>query len=343
MTSHQSRMRSEIEEIPHAVAHLLDRSRKDLDAVAAAVRADAPRLVATVARGSSDHAAAYLKYAIELSTGIPVVSLGPSVSSIYGAQLRLADTACVAISQSGEGPDVIEMSRTARQGGARTIALTNAASSTLAQACDHAVDIQAGPEHSVAATKTFVASVAAGLSFLARWRGDSTLADAVDRLPERLGHAIACDWSPLHGSLSGAASLYVLGRGPAMAIADEAALKFKETCQMHAEAYSSAEVMHGPVSIVGSGFVVLALAARDASEASIARVADGLADQGAEVFATTNRVSRATALPFTASGHPLTDPLLLAAAFYPFVEAHARRLGQDPDCPPHLRKVTETL
>ena len=128
-----------------------------------------------------------------------------------------------------------------------------------------------------------------------------------------------------------------------MAIADEAALKFKETSQIHAESYSSAEVMHGPVSIVGPGFPVLALAARDAAEHSISEIAEKFAGEGADVFITSDLGTSAIRLPFVSTGHPLTDPLLLIVSFYVFIEQLARRKGIDPDSPPNLRKVTETV
>jgi glucosamine--fructose-6-phosphate aminotransferase (isomerizing) len=154
---------------------------------------------------------------------------------------------------------------------------------------------------------------------------------------------VSLDWSPLLNSLAGRDGLYVLGRGPSLAIAAEAALKFKETCGIHAEAYSSAEVLHGPARLVENGFPILALAARDAAEAGIAEVADRLAAQGANVLATTSRARSARILPSMETGHPLTDALTLIVGFYAFVECLSRQRGFDPDRPPHLRKVTETV
>ncbi len=166
---------------------------------------------------------------------------------------------------------------------------------------------------------------------------------ALDQLPAHLAKAVGCDWSPLAEALDGKHSLFILGRGPSFAMSNEAALKFKETSAVHAESYSSAEVMHGPLALVGPGFPVLSLAARDKSEQSSADVADGLADKGASIFATTDRVTKARRLPFAATGHPLTDPLSLITSFYAFVEAFARRRGFNPDEPRNLRKVTETV
>ncbi len=336
-------MRREIEEIPAAVERFLQGSEPDLQAAGAALRGRNPIAVATIARGSSDHAAAFLKYAIELTAGVPVASIGPSIVSIYGRELRLAGCAAIAISQSGMSPDIVGMARSARHNGALTFAITNTPQSPLAEACDFTVDLLAGAEQSVAATKTFVSSVVAGLGLVAHWREDRPLLEALRALPAALGGAVACDWSELLAALDGHQSLYVLGRGPALAIASEAALKFKETCGIHAEAYSAAEVMHGPVRIVEAGYPVLVLAARDAAEPSVAGMAQKLAGQGALAFVTSAKAAGVRQLPFVATGHPLTDSLALVVSFYAFVEALARRRGFDPDRPPHLNKVTKTL
>jgi glucosamine--fructose-6-phosphate aminotransferase (isomerizing) len=335
-------MRREIEEIPEAVARLLEQGGKMLESAGRGIRDSNPRFVVTVARGSSDHAASFLKYAVELTAGIPVASVGPSVASIYGARLRLDGTVCLAISQSGKSPDIIAMARQAKAGGALAVALTNTPDSPLARAADFPIDILAGVERSVAATKTFVSSAVAGLALMAHTTADELLLAAIARLPEQLGAAIDCDWMPVAAALEGERSLFILGRGPSYALASEAALKFKETCGMHAEAYSAAEVMHGPLALVGPGFPVLALAARDAAEASVAEAADALAGKGAAAFITSKRVGQAYSLPFVATGHPLTDPLPLIVSFYAFVEAFARHRGLDPDKPRNLRKVTET-
>lgn len=341
--STETRMLKEIREIPQAVARLLDRSGQAIAEAAADARALSPAFVATVARGSSDHAATYLKYACELTLGLPVASIGPSVASIYRAPLRLQGGVCVVISQSGKSPDIVEMARAATQGGALTVALTNDPASPLAGAAGRVIDIAAGPELSVAATKTFVTSAVAALALVAEWAGDAPLLAAIHALPEALDRAVRADWGALTDRLAKAESVFTLGRGPGFAMSGEAALKLKETCRIHAETYSSAEVLHGPVSIVGQGFPVLAFAAADAAEESVATVADTLAGKGAEVFVTSDRVRRARPLPRVRTDHPLTDPVALIVSFYAMVEAVARARGIDPDRPRHLRKVTETL
>jgi glutamine---fructose-6-phosphate transaminase (isomerizing) len=344
MTESATHMQREVEEIPAAAARFLEASRGALDAAAAAMRAADPRLLVTVARGSSDHAATYLKYAAEILAGVPVASVGPSVASIYGRQLRMDGAGCIGISQSGQSPDIVEMMRSARAGGGLAVAITNFADAPMAASCDHTLPLQAGPERSVAATKTFVNSVLAALALLAEWREDAALRAAVAALPGQFAAALDCDWTPLADRLVRAGSLYVLGRGPGFAIASEVALKFKETCGIHAESYSAAEVLHGPAALVQAHFPILALGVQDAALPQVRATAERLAGQGADVFLTASPGPEGvTALPSVHGTHPLTAPLVLVVSFYRFIEALARRRGLNPDEPPHLRKVTETV
>ena len=339
----QSHMAREVAEIPEAAARFLTQSRPALEAAAVAMRKADPSLIVTVARGSSDHAATYLKYLAELVAGIPVASVGPSVASVYGRPLKLQNATCIGISQSGRSPDIVEMMRAAGTGGALSIAITNFADSPMATASAHCLPLLAGVEQSVAATKTFVTSVLASLALIAEWQDDAPLRAAVNALPEAFAAALSLDWSLLSARLSRANSAFVLGRGPAFAIAAESALKLKETCGLHAEAYSAAEVLHGPSAIVQAHFPVLALAVEDAAQAGVIQTAERLAAQGADVFLTGATATGATTLPTVTGLHPLTAPLVLAVSFYAFVEALARRRGFDPDTPPPRRKVTETV
>lgn len=342
MTPKQTQMRREIEEIPVAVDRLLSRDGEAVSATAAEISARDPAHLISVARGSSDHACTYLKYAAELVLGLPMASVGPSVASIYGATLRVPGAVCLSVSQSGQSPDIVRMTEAATASGAYSVAITNDAASPLAGVASATLDIHAGPERSVAATKTFVTSLVSGLWLLAEWKGDAELLAAIRALPEALERATRCDWSEAADAIRGG-SLFTLGRGPSWAISNEAALKFKETCQIHAESYSSAEVLHGPVSIVEAGFPVIAFAARDAAEASLVGVADQLAAKGAQVFVTSDEPGGARRLPHERTDHWLTDPISGIVSFYAMVEQVARRRGIDPDTPRHLRKVTETV
>ncbi|MEP5087818.1 MAG: SIS domain-containing protein, partial [Paracoccaceae bacterium] len=223
------------------------------------------------------------------------------------------------------------------------IAMTNDASSPLAQVCDHTLNLHAGPELSVAATKTFVTSAVTAIWLLAEWSGDAELQAAINGLPGAVERAVKEDWPDVFAAIGARNSLFCLGRGPASAISNEAALKFKETCQLHAESYSSAEVLHGPVSIVDTGFPVIALTAQDAAEEVLVQVSDEIAAKGATVFVTSDKTKTANQLPAVRTGHSLTDPIALIASFYAMVETIAVSRGINPDAPRHLNKVTETV
>lgn len=342
MSMQSTQMRAEILEISGAVDRLLSQGSDAISAAANKARAADPRYLISVARGSSDHACTFLKYASELILRRPMASVGPSVNSIYGVDLEAGDALCLSVSQSGQSPDIVRMTESLRAGGATTVAITNNDQSRLAKAADTTLAIHAGPELSVAATKTFVTSLVAGLWLIAKIKGDDDLIAAIRALPDHLDRATRCDWSAAAAAIDGS-SLFTLGRGPSWAISNEAALKFKETCLIHAESYSSAEVLHGPVSIVGQGFPVIAFAAGDAAGESVAQTADALSEKGAHVFATSEAVTRATPLPYVRTGHWLTDPIAAIVSFYGMVETVAVARGINPDAPRHLNKVTETV
>jgi len=344
MVGSETHMKREIAEIPAATARFLDAACPARAQAAQAMQELDPDVIITVARGSSDHAASYLKYAIELLVGIPVASVGPSVASIYRRPLRLKRAAAIGISQSGQSPDIVEMMRAASAGGAVSLAITNAQNAPITQACAHTLLMRAGEEKSVAATKTFVASVVAGLSLLAEWQRDDGLRDAVAALPDQFHAALQCDWDPLADMLADARQAFILGRGPGFAIAAEMALKCKETCDLHAESYSAAEVLHGPSALVKIRFPVIALGVADAALPQVIDTAERLAAQGADVFLTGPWPARGVRnLPAVTGAHPLTGPLVAVVSFYAFAERLARQRGLNPDLPPNLRKVTSTI
>jgi glucosamine--fructose-6-phosphate aminotransferase (isomerizing) len=306
------------------------------------LRAHPPRAVVTCARGSSDHAATYAKYVIEAHTQVLTSSAAPSVSSIYDAQADLHGVLFIAISQSGKSPDLLAATRNAKESGALTVALCNTPDSPLMQLVDVAVPLHAGPETSVAATKSYIASLSCIAQLAASWTLDRELLAALPRLPEQLLHAWACDWSPAVETLRGAVNLFVVARGFGLGIAQEAALKLKETCGLHAEAFSSAEVKHGPMALVRAGFPVLMFTQRDDAREGIEELAAEFAARGAAVMLAGTEARGAISLP-TIAAHPVLEPLLTIQSFYGMANALALARGLDPDRPPHLNKVTETV
>lgn len=336
-----TRMFAEAAEAGEAVARQ-ERAAADFARIGNVLRARAPRLVMTCARGSSDHAATFAKYAIETRLGIPVASAAPSVASVYAAPLRADDALCIAISQSGRSPDLLATVTSLKAAGAFVLALVNDTASPLCDIADEVIDLAAGPERSVAATKSFIASLAAIVRVVAEWGDDDALPADLRALPALLSQAWALDWSALSHGLIGARDLYVLGRGLGLGIAQEAALKLKETSQLHAEAFSTAELRHGPMALVRSGFPVLLFHQSDKTGRSVEEAAAALAQQGARVFLAGGQAAGAISLP-TTSCAALLEPIVQVQSFYRAANALALVRGLDPDKPPHLAKVTKTL
>jgi glucosamine--fructose-6-phosphate aminotransferase (isomerizing) len=335
-------MAAEIREAPEAVARFFEREGATLAELGPRLRTLAPPVVVTCARGSSDNAAGYFKYLTEILSGTPVASIGPSVASIYGARLRLAGGVMVSVSQSGRSPDIVSLQASARSSGALAIAVVNDAASPLAEEADIVLPLHAGVERSVAATKTFLASAVVLAAIVAEWQGDNELRAALRALPDDLEAALSADWGPALPLLRDAQSAYVVGRGPALPISFEAALKLKETAVLHAEAFSAAEVMHGPLQLVDEGFPVLAFRPRDAAHESMGPALERLGGASGRLLVAEDGPAAAGRLPARPTRHPLLDPLPMLTSFYLLAEEVARARGHDPDRPSRLRKVTET-
>jgi glucosamine--fructose-6-phosphate aminotransferase (isomerizing) len=306
------------------------------------LRAQPPRAVVTCARGSSDHAATYAKYLIESHTQVLTSSAAPSVSSIYESTANLSGVLFIAISQSGKSPDLLAAARNAKDSGALTVALCNTPDSPLMQLVDVAVPLHAGPERSVAATKSYIASLSCIAQLVANWTADREILAALPQAPEQLTRAWQCDWDAGVSTLRSAVNLFVVARGYGLGVAQEAALKLKETCGLHAEAFSAAEVRHGPMALVREGFPVFMFTQHDDTLGGIADLAAEFAARGAKVLLAGAQAKGATSLPAVAA-HPVIEPLLAIQSFYRLANALALARGLDPDRPPHLNKVTETV
>jgi glucosamine--fructose-6-phosphate aminotransferase (isomerizing) len=341
MTSADFQIIAEMEAAPEAVKRQEQLLPAMLKPLAARLQQRPPIVAVTCARGSSAHAAAFGKHLIERYLGIPVAAAAPNIVSIYGQRLRLPGQLFIAISQSGMSTDLIEQAAAARASGAVTACITNDAESELARQCEFILPMAAGPELSVPATKTFVASLSALARLVSLWAGNEALSRALQRLPDRLAAASKLDWSYLPERIGGADSLVTVGRGPTLAIAREAALKLKEMTVLHAEAFSSAEFLHGPVSLVSPGYPVLIFTPTDAAAASVRQLTTDLRAKGAALF-TTDWDDDPDCLPTLPPDHPETDPICLIQSFYIMAVRLASVRGTDAGQPRHLRKITRT-
>ena len=338
-------MAEELREAPAAVCRQQEAPTGPLRELVMRLKSRPPQLVVTCARGSSAHAATFAKHLIEVHLGTPVAAMAPNIATVYRRPMRLEGQLFLAISQSGRSDELVEAAAMARHAGALTAALVNVTVSPLAAACEFVLPIGAGPELSVAATKSFVATLAALLRLIATWTGDDRLPAAIGRLPERLAAATELDWGAAVAGLVDADSLITIGRGPTLAIAREAALKLKEIANRHAEPFSGAEFLHGPVALVEPRYPILMFVPDDAAAEGLKRLADDLAGKGAALFiagAGRDRTAGPSWLPGLAPDHPETDAVCLIQSFYAMMVRLAERLGIDPERPRHLQKVTRT-
>lgn len=340
---HDTLMASETAEASLATARQLEQNTELCLELARRFKRKRPRLIATCARGSSDAAASYAKYLMEIHLRIPVLSHAPSISSVYRSPVRLDDGLFLVISQSGRSPDLLAGMHWARQNGAFVLAVVNEDDSPAAETADLVLPMRAGPERAVAATKSFIASMSALLQLTAHLSPDGRLVDVFQRLPEDLAAGRSLNWERAVAPLASVHNLLTLGRGLGLGIAREAALKCKETACIHAEAFSGAELMHGPLALLESGMPVLMFLQNDPAGASMKTLAELLRDRGTPLFMAEEGPPASFRLPVLPGLDPAVAPLLMIQSFYGLVNRVAVRRGYDPDHPPLLKKVTETL
>jgi glucosamine--fructose-6-phosphate aminotransferase (isomerizing) len=327
---------------PDCVAGQLAHDADRYAALGAALRGTAIQSALTVARGSSDHAAGYCAYLTMARLGRIVASLPMSLVTLQKSPLITRDKLAIAVSQSGQSPDVIEPIRYFRDGGATTVALVNDIDSPLAAAAEWAMPLRAGKETSVAATKSFIASLVAGARLVAHWQDDRELHDGLAALPDALRAAARVDWSAALDVLAPARTAMVVARGIGFPIALEAALKLKETSALQAEAFSGAEIKHGPMALIDDGYPLLMFAVRGPAQAGMLQLADEMRGRGARVLlaAPDDVPGRDLTLPVAPT--PDLDPIVAIQAFYVMAAQLSAARGLDPDRPRHLSKVTRT-
>jgi glucosamine--fructose-6-phosphate aminotransferase (isomerizing) len=350
-------MADEIHQTPQLIREQLEASGAALEAVAAAVRRARPRWVSIVARGTSDHAAIYARYLIETQLGWPVALASPSVTTIYHAPTDWTGGLVVAVSQSGRSPDLLAVIDAARDGGALTVAVTNVAGSPLEEAAALTVPCRAGEERAVAATKSYVAELAALAGIVAALAPGSDLAAALPDVPVVLEEtlAVATGWFAETGDARGrelveaiaaAGRALVVSRGFNLATALETALKLKETGQIFAEGYSSADLEHGPIALASPGIPTLVFRPDGPMGAAIDPAARRARTLGARPW--TIGASALAGLPDALEIPALVDlpealtPLALILPGQLLAEAVAVRRGLSPDAPAGLSKVTLT-
>lgn len=327
-------MEREAAQTPAVIKQQLLNNQAIAERIGEQLRHRAPNNVMIIGRGSSDHAGVFGKYLIEIEANIPVSSAAPSVASVYNKQLKLDNSLVIVISQSGRSPDIIAQAQMAKDAGAYCVALVNDEDSPLKEIVDEMMPLKAGEEKSVAATKSYLATLSALLQLTAHWTQNSQLIASLNQLPEALTQIIESSAQLTAQSLDSVNNLVVLGRGLGYAVSKEIALKLKEVASIHAEAFSSAEFLHGPVTLVEQGLTIINCQVEDEShQAHIAQI-DEVTERGASVVTLSqlnNKIDGRIA------------PLVVLQRFYLDVAKVAVYRGFNPDEPKGLKKVTRTL
>lgn len=343
-----SQMRAEIGAQPDALRRTIDALLPRTADIAALARET--RQVLFIARGSSDNAAVYGRYLVESRAGRPATLAAPSIATAYRRRLDLDGVLAVAVSQSGRTGEIVETLGWARDCGARTVAVTNAAGSPLAEAAEVALVTRAGDEVAVPATKTYTTQLAA-LAVLGLGLGADVAVDDLRRVPGEIARMITlAEASPalpeIVEALAGVPGAVVSGRGIAFGTALELALKIKEACYLHAMGLSYADLLHGPIAVVDARTPALLVAAGSGPTLSgtvaLARRVEGA---GARAYGIGGGAELARACTAALPGPGLPEwvaPLGLIVPGQILVENLARRLGIDPDVPRGLHKVTQT-
>lgn len=342
-----SLMLSEIEQQPAAIERTIKRESGKIESFAARLKNNRPRLILLVARGSSDNAALFGRYLLELTTGIPVSLAAPAIHTLYKAKLDLRDALVIGVSQSGEGVDINLTLENAKRCGATTLAITNEAESSMAKMADETFLIHAGRERSVAATKTYTGQLLI-FHLLARSLGDGKKAMEIERLPE-----LAAESLKLKSDVAAMVERYafmeqcvVVGRGLNYANAYEFAIKLMETCYVVAERFSGADFLHGPIAMIDPGFPVFIFAPSGPTLTGTKELLAKLKIIGAETLAISGEASvlksatrgiKMPSIPELLSPIPYIIPAQLFAALL------AEAKGLTPDQPRSLSKVTKTV
>jgi glucosamine--fructose-6-phosphate aminotransferase (isomerizing) len=343
-----SQFEREIHQQPGAVERLLTTGREDVARIADHVRAFDPHFVMIAARGTSDNAARYAQYLFGAHNRLPVALATPSLFTLYHSPPRLYGALVIGISQSGASPDIVAVLAEARAQGALTLALTNEPDSALAKAAELCLELRAGDERAVAATKTYTNQLVALAMLSATLQDDRERQNALERLPDQMTEALRLNGEirQLSAEFAGSRQFVVIGRGYNYATAFEIALKIKETSYVVAEAYSSAEFLHGPIAVVDEGFPALVIAPSGTVYDDVEALHDVLAERQAKLVAISDRselLDGADApLPLPADVPEWISPVVAVVPGQIWALELARAKGIDPDQPRGLTKVTRT-
>lgn len=338
----------EILEQPDVIRHLLSSETDNVRRIADAIRQRSPQFAMFVARGSSDNAARYGQYLFGVTSRLPVALATPSLYTLYGAPPRLRDALVLAISQSGQSPDIVSVVEEGRRQSANTVAITNDLRSPLAAAAEHTIDLHTGKEQSVAATKTYTASLVALAMLSTLLADDHARFQALQGIPDFISQVSKTASDTIKAAIRYRYmdACVVLSRGYNYATAFEIALKLKELTYVLAEPYSSADFQHGPLALVERGFPVLAVVPEGALAEELVDFLNQLHERGAELVVISSLPGALalaqTPLPIPPGIPEWLSPIVTVVQGQLFALGLTLAKGFDPDHPRGLRKVTLT-
>lgn len=337
-----SKMKKEALEAASVVAFQINENQNLMKDLASYLQTIEPHNFVSIARGSSDHACQFMNYLVMDKLGILPSSLPMSILTMYNGQLKAKNAIATAISQSGQSPDVVNPLGYFSENGLSSIALVNDTQSPLAQKAIWTVPLHAKKEESVAATKSFIASLSAASHLSAAWSKDEKMLADLKNLSHSMIKAQGHSWSEAIGILKNAKRMMTIGRGYSFPMALESALKFKEVCSIQAEAFSSAEVKHGPQALVEDGYPLFIFATEGPTLKSMIDLAADMKQRGAAVILAAPASVKERMLTIESTGNEPLDMLCAAQSFYLMIEELSQELGLNPDAPKHLNKVTKT-
>ncbi len=347
--SSQGLMLAEIREQPDAITRCVEGNYETVKRVAEEIRSRGIRFAIIAARGTSDHAAIYLKYLLETSVGMPVALAAPSVFTLYDTTLNFKDTLVMGISQSGQGTDVVEVVQTARDQGAYTLGVTNFGDSQLANAAEETLLLHAGLERSVAATKTYTTSLAALALLTATLAEDDSLDRELHMVPDHIGAVLDLNdhIRQLSERYTYLEEILAVARGMNQATAMETGLKLAETCYLVTHAYSGADLEHGPIAVVNRNVPCILFNTEGRAQEQILALAAKLKERGAERLMIAHDEASLKAcrhnirIPFRVPER--VSPLVYIVAAQMLAYHLSLHRGFDPDKPRGLKKVTQTV
>ena len=295
--------------------------------------------IVTVARGTSDCVALYASYLFAKTLGLTTYSLPPSIITLENSHFDFSNTLVLVISQSGLSKDLIICEQASRKMGAETMILTNNVNSPIVNNANYFFNINAGEEESVAATKTFALSLLNIIKLIAVVSDNKKIIDNIFQLPDHISKESKDLWDPelIDKNVSNG---FIISRGLGYALSTEISIKFKELCQEQIEPFSSAEVMHGPKSLIENSFKLFTLSLNDSSGSSVLKDTKKLMKITNKVYSITYQSN--ASLNYSSMNHPELDSIIIMSKFYPWIIKYSMYKGLNPDNPRYLTKVTQT-